>query len=65
VARELASKIVTVSFKGVPAALRYVSPTQINVLVPASTISGPVESGGSVERSEQCALHRHCHAYLS
>jgi uncharacterized protein (TIGR03437 family) len=33
----------TVSFNGAPAALLYVSPTQINALVPASVKAGPVQ----------------------
>jgi uncharacterized protein (TIGR03437 family) len=34
---------VTVSFNGTPAALLYVSPTQINALVPATVAPGPVQ----------------------
>jgi uncharacterized protein (TIGR03437 family) len=34
---------VTVSFNGTPAALYYVSPTQINAMVPASVVPGPVQ----------------------
>jgi uncharacterized protein (TIGR03437 family) len=33
----------TVTFNGAPAALYYVSPTQINALVPASVVPGPVQ----------------------
>ncbi len=34
---------VTVTFNGAPAALLYVSPTQLNALVPASVVPGPVQ----------------------
>ena len=43
---------VSVTFNGTPAALLYVSPTQINALVPSSVEPGPVANGGGGERRE-------------